>query len=62
MEQDRLAHICPICQQLNYCEIEKVNECWCMNVEINQSLLANLPKEAQGTQCICLKCATEKQN
>jgi len=47
---------------MNHCEIENEDGCWCMTVKIPQSLITNLPKEAQGAQCICLKCATKKNN
>lgn len=57
---------CPICGQANQCamEVEKAtgqpqDPCWCMQVDFNAELLAQLPAESRGQACICRSCAEQ---
>ncbi len=49
-------NICPICQQQNSCKADKEQACWCNDVVVPHALIALIPKELQGKQCICKKC------
>ncbi len=58
--------LCPLCGKANRCamEIEKAtgekqSACWCVGMDFHADLLAKLPKEAQGTACICKACAEQ---
>jgi len=60
VEQNNVANICPICKQGNQCKMDEGNRCWCMTVKVPKQLIEQLPKEAQGTQCICKNCIEHK--
>ena len=51
---------CPICGQPNECAIaggRDPESCWCMSVTVDPEALERIPTEAQGTICICGRCA-----
>ena len=58
--------LCPLCGKTNRCAVEIETEtrqkqppCWCVTQDFSANLLATLPKEAQGTACICKACAEQ---
>lgn len=54
--QNKQELICPICQQVNACGVAGERSCWCMDMKVPAELIAQLPEELQGTQCICQAC------
>jgi hypothetical protein len=48
--------ICPLCQQVNSCDVNANNGCWCMNTNVPQALLAKIPTELKGVSCVCNAC------
>jgi hypothetical protein len=53
-----LAARCPLCGGDNACgAVAASATCWCFDVKIKAEVLARIPAEAQGTRCICQRCA-----
>lgn len=57
--------LCPICQGPNKCAMEIAKEsgneperCWCLDAVFSSSLLDQVPHDAKGKACICIKCVT----
>lgn len=51
---------CPLCGRANRCAVAADNDpsrCWCMTATMDLGALARIPAEAQGTVCICARCA-----
>nr|WP_300004408.1 cysteine-rich CWC family protein [Tissierella sp.] len=46
--------ICPICGRDNKCMHNK--DCWCMEKEIPQQLIARVPLDKRDKACICEAC------
>jgi hypothetical protein len=56
--------LCPICKDPNACEIERARitgnhaeRCWCFDAVISEDVLDQVPDEAKGVSCVCVKCA-----
>lgn len=66
MEQDPLAHLCPICGQSNSCQQvaqpEKLKKgcstdtCWCLTVNLDEQTRQNLSVQTDGKRCLCQSC------
>ena len=54
-------NICPLCHQVNQCDVNNSAGCWCMNTEIPKPLLAKVPTEYKSLRCICNNCITKYQ-
>ena len=51
---------CPLCGNPNECAMaagRPPETCWCMTASMDPNALAAIPPEAQGTVCICARCA-----
>lgn len=51
---------CPLCGDPNQCAVaagRSAETCWCMTATIDPDVVASIPEEAQGTVCICPRCA-----
>ncbi len=58
---------CPVCGQSNRCAMEAEREtgiqqppCWCTQIDFSADLLARIPADARGKDCICPACAKPK--
>ena len=56
--------LCPICKDPNACAIERARiagnhaeRCWCFDAVISEDVLDQVPDEAKGVSCVCVKCA-----
>lgn len=47
---------CPMCNQVNHCDVVNASQCWCMNTTVPNALIARLPEELQGKSCLCAAC------
>lgn len=66
MEQDPLAHLCPLCGKSNACQQvaqpEKLKKgcgtdaCWCLTVKLDEQTRQNLSKKTDGKRCLCQLC------
>lgn len=50
------ASICPLCQQLNRCNVKASTGCWCMKTKMPAALLAQVPTAIKNKRCICNSC------
>ena len=51
---------CPLCGQANRCVLAtggELNDCWCLQTEIDPAVLDRLPAEERDQRCICPACA-----
>ena len=48
--------ICPLCQQKNRCGVKAASRCWCMNTQVPEALLAEIPEDLKGISCVCNAC------
>lgn len=48
--------ICPLCKQVNRCDVTAISGCWCMKVKVPAELLAQVPAPIKNKSCICNKC------
>ncbi|WP_448550292.1 cysteine-rich CWC family protein [Thalassotalea fusca] len=50
---------CPLCRQLNHCQVDDIEHCWCQNVTFDkQSLAQAVPSDSKDSpSCICQQCA-----
>jgi hypothetical protein len=55
---------CPLCGGPNACELaaaaaeaRPAGRCWCADERIAPELLARIPAQARGRQCVCRRCA-----
>ena len=48
--------ICPLCQQKNRCGVKAASNCWCMNTQVPEVLLAKIPAHLEGISCVCNAC------
>jgi hypothetical protein len=53
---------CPVCGQPNDCQLCTAavykGPCWCLQVEIPEVLLNQIPPAARGKACLCRDCVT----
>lgn len=47
---------CPLCQQMNQCNVTDAINCWCMAADIPKALLAKVPESQRNQACICQTC------
>ncbi len=55
--------LCPICKKVNLCSASNntaISECWCMQVNIPESLKNNSAVKNNPNQCICAACAKKQ--
>ena len=56
---DASEKICPICGGPNACAMacgRPPHGCWCVEQNVPQALLEQLPDDAKNTRCICADC------
>lgn len=47
---------CPLCQKLNFCDVNNANGCWCMSTKVPQALIDKVPEQLKKESCICNDC------
>jgi len=47
---------CVLCGNSNNCMANCQKTCWCMTVDIPETVLAKVPDDKKNKACICLSC------
>lgn len=54
---------CPVCSEPNACAMEvakatgnKAEHCWCFDAVFAPAVMDQVPDEAKGRACVCVKC------
>ena len=61
MDQFTPPNLCPLCHSDNRCGALLGTRCWCMDMNIPQTLLDEVPEKDKRRTCICRECV-ERSN
>ena len=66
IDQDPLAHLCPLCGESNSCQQVEMSEkhkkacdseaCWCLSVQLEEHTRQWLKSQTNGKRCLCQTC------
>ncbi len=56
MEEPIEQQFCPLCQQVNLCDVDNIDGCWCTKKKVPKELIDKVPAKLKKKACICQQC------